>query len=85
VIPAQADIDQALDVLDWCRLPAIAELRGHMSQLIRDVQQRRPLAASTDTTPADDWTPVGRALLYVLWVTSDEYLAGQFAIDPPTH
>lgn len=83
MIPAQADIDQALDVLDWCDLPAIAELRGHVSRLIRDVKHGHRPGERRASRADDGWTPVGRALLYVLWVTSDEYLGTVYTAPSP--
>jgi hypothetical protein len=79
VIPAQADIDAALDVLDWLDLPTIVELRGIVSRLVRETQSRRQAAPARAAQLDNAWTPAERALLYVLWITSDEYLSARMA------
>ena len=82
MIPSPSDIDQALAVLDWLTLEQVLELRFHISKTIRAAHERRA-AGGAITTTAPDWPPIEAALLYVLWVTSDEYLGQQ--MQPATH
>jgi hypothetical protein len=70
-LPTQSDIDAALDILDGLELRQLQELRYHVSKTIRACQRPTAGAASAVSPP---WPAVERALFYVLWTTSTEYL-----------
>lgn len=74
--PSQADIDAALDVLDWIPLEHIAAMRVAMSASMRAAVTRRSLGIAPEAGAAE-WPPVERAMLYILWRTSDEVLESQ--------
>jgi hypothetical protein len=75
--PNTADIDQALDLLDWLTLGEVLALRFHVNRIMRAAAARRTAGPAG---PAVAWDPVERALVYVLFITSDETFARQAAV-----
>jgi hypothetical protein len=79
MIPSKADIDRALVVLDSCDLGQLAMVRTLINDLIAAVKTRTAPVRTTDASqPREPWDAVSRAMLYVLFVTSDEYLGALF-------
>lgn len=76
MMPTERDIAQALDLLDWIPLPQVLAIRYEVSRTIRAAPRPGRQGAATL-----DWDPLERAMLYVLWVTSDEYLERQMPPD----
>jgi hypothetical protein len=85
-VPTLAEIDDALDQLDWIDLPTILQLRQMVSDLIR-----KSVTKNDDTTAAGsglgpmEWTRQQIAILYVLFVSSDEYLERAMRRETSTH
>jgi hypothetical protein len=79
--PPETDIDEALDALDWMPLPVVEEMRYTLSKAMRSSAQTR---ASHAERQATEWTPIQLALLYILYITSDEHLAAQMTA-PSVH
>jgi hypothetical protein len=68
------EIDQALDILDGLELRQLQELRYHVSRTVRAALASRVGTATSQHLEATSWPAVERALFYVLWTTSTEYL-----------
>ena len=83
--PSQADIAAALHILDWLYAGQIAKMRAAVSSMIRAAIA----AAVTHGGPglggetARPWDPIERTLVYVLWISSDEYLEQRVREAPP--
>jgi hypothetical protein len=72
--PTPAEIDAALDVLDWMDWETVVRLRAEVTNLIRKVgSPARGDGGGRAGTPIT-WEPIEVALLWILFRTSDEYL-----------
>lgn len=85
-VPTQAEIDDALDQLDWIDLPTILQLRQMVSDLIRKSVTKNDGATAAGSPLAPmEWTRQQIAILYVLFVSSDEYLERAMRRETSTH
>jgi S-adenosylmethionine:diacylglycerol 3-amino-3-carboxypropyl transferase len=66
---AVTDLIAALDVLDWLTDEQIAAMRSSLSRSLRGAAR-----GSSSARPEVEWSPIQRALLFVLWSTSTEVL-----------
>lgn len=79
--PSPEEIDEAFDLLDWIPLPRIVRMRAALSSVIQQCVQAKVFGGPTSGSAPEAWPRDALAILYVLWVTSNEFLAQQMRVE----